>query len=459
MCGLNNLHGCYRISILIIERPIYFMEKLNLCDELIMGYRRLTQFNKLNQFPYRTEKEIKAYQLKEIKKILVDAYENVPFYHHLYKKAKIDVYSINSFSDFELVPTISKKDIIGNENAFLNRRYNVDELILSRTSGTSGDFLNIYTPHEMFITEELQVIRMIKEHYPQYTAFDSEVLVYTSEYPVSSILGFYRAYYINNLANPREIFQFIIDVRPTVLAIYPSILKEIVNEIEYEFSSLGLKLIILNSEQSTQAERNNYENMFKCTVIDEFSSEELQSIAYQCNNKEYHEVSDCTYVELLQTQSDKSVENNHLGEITGTCFMNHAMPFIRYRQGDYAYRKDKWDCKCGKHTKIIGDPQGRINDSFIAADGTIIPSGKLLDWSYSLVLKDNYMLNTIRIIQEDYQSVRIMISPELSIKERNGIIESFRSQFENKFYVEIAIIKEEDLLHERELKSIVSKVR
>lgn len=415
------------------------MRKLTFGENLRMFYRLVKDQNSVMYFPYQSIETIREYQFKQICRVIKNAYEHVLYYKKRFEKLHLYPDDIKSFEDFEKIPSISKIDLFGHEDEFIDERLKTKPLIISKTSGSSGRFVNIYCDAEMFITEELQVLRMIKEFEPHYNALSREVLVYTSEYPVSSIFGFYKVYYVNNLKSADYVFRFILDKKPTVLAIYPSILWEIVKNIKYDFKKLNLKLIITNSEQSNQSERNFFSSLFGCTVIDEYSSEELQSIAYQCSEMNYHEVSDCTYIELLKPDSDIPVEFGELGEITGTCFLNKAMPLIRYRQGDLATRLPT-KCACNKNTPIIGNPEGRKNSSFITNDGTVIPSGRLLDWTYSLVLKYDLPIDSFQIIQKTISDIQILLkvntSKSLSIEfVENDFINTFGKVF--NIYIQV----------------------
>lgn len=420
-----------------------------------MVYRK-----KICNHPYHSVETIRNQQLKELRRLVADAYRYVPFYKKKYADIDIDPLNITSFEQFEKLPSISKKDVIDNEEYFVDSRYDINALICSKTSGTSGTFLNIFCPQEMFVIEELQVLRLLRELYPGYNRFSKEVLVYTSEYPVSSILGFYKAYYINNLEDPVTIFEFIKKKKPSVIAIYPSILREIINVVPYDFTSLEVKLILTNSEQSSQIERNSFSKKFGCPVYDEFSSEELQSIACQCPQYAYHEISDCTYIELLNQEDDLIVSTGQMGEITGTCLINQAMPLIRYRQGDFAIKIES-ACSCGKHTPIIGFPIGRKNDSFVTKSGRIIPSGRLLDWSYSLILNYNLPVKEFQIVQISLEKVNIYIvirNSQLLLNIAERIKKAFFLTFGNDFEVEIIEVDYIPKNENGKYKSIVSKI-
>lgn len=418
-------------------RKLTFEENLRMCHQLIKNQKDVMAF------PYLSIKDIREYQFMKICKIISDAYEHVPFYRKQFYRLNLHPNDIKSFSDFEeKIPTISKKDLIEHEKEFIDERFKDKPLIISKTSGSSGRFVNIYCDPDMFIKEKIQVLRMIKEIEPCYNALSREVLVYTSEYPVSSIFQFYKVFYVNNLESVDYIFKFILKKKPTILAIYPSILWEITRKINFDFKKLKLRLIITNSEQSSQLERDFFSYLFNCTVIDEFSSEELQSIAYQCPEKKYHEVSDCTYIELLKPNSDIPVNIGEIGEVTGTCFLNQAMPLIRYRQGDLAKRLPE-KCSCKKNTPVIGSLEGRKNSSFVTSDGSTIPSGRLLDWTYSLVLSHHLPIDSFQIIQKTVSDVQILLKTTSAKTLTTDFVKNdFINTFGDIFNVYVCVIDE-----------------
>ena len=66
-------------------------------------------------------------------------------------------------------------------------------------------------------------------------------------------------------------------------------------------------------------------------------------------------------------------EPGKLGEIVCTGFDNRAMPFIRYRTGDYASYAGEQSCACGRHYRLLQEVRGRwTQELFFGADGTKI---------------------------------------------------------------------------------------
>lgn len=284
---------------------------------------------------------------------------------------------------------------------------------------------------------------MIYDLHPKYNPFDKELLVYTSEYPFSSLLGLYEVRYINNLSTPIEITKAIEATNPSVLAIYPSILRSVLEYNNYKLPSNNIKLVLLNSEQSTQLERDEYEKLCNCSVMDEFSSEELLSIACQCACKKYHLVQDCSYIELLRPNTNEPVLCGEEGEIVGTNLINFSMPIIRYRQEDFATFAVEQYCSCGKTTPIIECFSGRINSSFKKMNGELIASGKILDWTYSLVLTMNLGIKEFEIIQHTFTNITAnLVVDDRFVANQDEILfkRNFNQVFGDEFIININIV-------------------
>ncbi|WP_432737416.1 phenylacetate--CoA ligase family protein [Maridesulfovibrio sp. FT414] len=414
------------------------MRKFSHSEYLKLCFHCLTKHRKCFKIPYTKQSIIKDLQFKKIKQLIEVAYNYTPFYNEKYRIHKITPEDIRCLEDLSYLPTITKDELAERPTDFVDRRCKRSKLIISRSSGTNGKFVTLYITPEAFIEQHIQVLRMLKEMDPFYNFLSKELLLYTSEYPFSNILGAYRVFYINNLAPIDKITSTITKVRPSVLAAYPSILHDIIANAPYDMSKSGIRTIITNSEQSTQLERNKFARTFNSHVYDEFSSEELSAIAYQCKNHKYHLVQDSSYIEILNINSDTPTPIEETGEIVGTNLLNFAMPLIRYRQGDLGALSTT-KCSCGKTSPVLNKICGRINDSFVRKDGTIIPSGRLLDWIYRLVITYDLPINNIRLIQKSFTKIQLAINvndSDFSQKTQNKIAKSFKDHFGHFFEIE-----------------------
>ncbi len=418
------------------------MREFTITEKLSLLFQFLTRYSAATQLPRLDQDQMLAYQFHKIKRLLNIAYHHTDFYYRKYNAAGIHPNDIKTWADFKCLPTVTKDELIKYNMDFIDRRVKYNKLFISRSSGSSGVFVDVHFNAQFLIEQAIQVIRMLKEMNPRYGPLDKEMLVYTSPYPFSSIGGAYKTIYINNLSTENEILTKILQVRPTILSIYPSILRTIVDRYKLCYRDLGIETIITNSEHSTQSERDYFAKLFACSIFDEFSSEELGAIAYQCAEKQYHLVQDCSYIELLATKADREVNAGQQGEIVGTCLINTVVPIIRYRQGDLAVLATR-PCACGKTTPALQTIVGRKNSSFKRPGGVEIPSGRILDWTYDLVLELALGIREFQIIQRTLTlvEVKLVVNDDYEPAFNNSkLIHKFKQTFGEEFEVLVNIV-------------------
>jgi phenylacetate-CoA ligase len=213
-------------------------------------------------------------------------------------------------------------------------------------------------------------------------------------------------YFVATLAPVPEIIAELRRRRPDLIVCYPSHLKQIAQEITPgDLQLIRPKLISVNSEMSTQAERDLLAEFFKCPVLDEYSSEELTRIAAQCEKKTYHLFEDINYMETLNADSHPT---DGEGVIVGTNLHNMAMPMIRYCQNDIGTIR-AGECQCGWHFRSLVGLQGRKNDCFVMPSGRILSSGFLLDATYEFLLAYRTAVRDFCLIQDTRTSVRLQV--------------------------------------------------
>ena len=189
-----------------------------------------------------------------------------------------------------------------------------------------------------------------------------QAYVYTSEYPLLRVPGFYPLTFIPTAADPDRILDALEALRPHLLHTYPSVLRDLVGH--WRRTACGrcsLHGVSVGSELSTQAERDGWEALLGAPVRDEYSSEELGRIASQCPEGRYHLHEDIVKTEIVDADGQPT---DGVGEVVGTELHNRTMPFVRYRQGDLARISDE-PCRCGRQTRLLVDLVGRRNDGFL----------------------------------------------------------------------------------------------
>jgi len=377
-------------------------ELLELLKALLTGNRAL------KAAPRWPVEQLRQWQLARIKNLVADAYHNVPFYHDLYSAASFEPGDLKGWDDFQRLPLVSKEQVIANyPQQMLRRGMQVDDLIVSRSSGSSGKVLDIAYDGAAFTTYILAGLRLFNMGF-SYRPWHRQTYIYTSSYPMNSLFGLFPLEHIPTLTPIPEAIARMRSAPPDLLVCYPSHLQQIARAIgEAEKAQIRPKLISVNSEMSTQAERDALAQFFGCPVLDEYSTEELTRVAAQCRHKAYHVFEDINYLESLD---DAGQPTTGLGLLVGTNLHNRAMPMIRYQQNDLGELAPS-SCDCGWHFRELRNLQGRKNDSFVMPSGKVLTSGFLLDATYEFLLDDRSAILDFCLIQKQAASILLEIVP------------------------------------------------
>lgn len=433
--------GCIRIdgeyfccSGDLIVRNLNLSELSGLAIGLGRTYRML------EKMPRVSRDEMLAWQLGKIRNLVQHAYLKIPFYKALYSGAGFQLGDLKTWEDFRRLPVVKKDDVVANyPERMLEAGYDLDRLIVSRSSGSSGKVLDIAYDQRAMSTFILAGLRLYRMGF-RYLPWHKHLYVYTSPYPLSSLFGLYPLHFVSTLTPIPEIVSALRRVRPALLVCYPSHLRQIAAAIpDKERNSLGLKVISVNSEMSTQLERDELKRQFGCPVLDEYSSEELTRIAAQCLSGSYHIFEDINYMEVLD-DSGKPVDG--LGVLVGTNLHNYAMPMIRYQQNDLGSIHES-KCGCGWRFRSLTQLEGRRNDSFIMPSGKVLSSGFLLDATYEFLLNYRTAIREFCLIQESCGSVTLQIVPDSgwSNEVSSKIAQRFRNLLEADVSFQITVVE------------------
>ena len=361
--------------------------------------------------PAASRESIRAYQLEQMRRLMVFAYDRVALYRQKYDLAGVHPRDLRTLDDLVRFPTVSKDEVLAAyPDGVLARGLDLRRCILSKSSGSTGQVLNVVHQADRLGVQGLAMHRLFSLYGP-YLPWHRLVYIYTSEYPVRSLFGMYPMSFIPTLAPTKEILSRLGQLRPHFLACYPSHLRALATELGPKgCRELRLAAISVSSELSTQEERDDLAALFGCGVYDEYSTEELTHVAAQCRDKTYHLFEDLVYLEIVSPDSDQPLPPGERGEIVGTYLHNYAMPFIRYRQGDLAVLDESF-CSCGRTSRAIRELAGRELDQFILPSGRVLTSGWLLDASYSFLLDVGADIAAFTLIQETVNDVLIEFVP------------------------------------------------
>lgn len=362
----------------------------------------------LSRMPHESPERLRDWQLPRLRQLVDHAVLRVPFYRDLYRTAGYRPGDLRTWNDFEGLPLVRKDQVIANyPDRMLAEGTDREALFVSRSSGSTGRVLDIAYDNRAISTFVLAALRLYRMGF-NYLPWHRQLYVYTSPYPFSSVFGLYPLRFVSTLTPAPETVRIVRRERPALLVCYPSHLRDVLRLVPAgERAGLGLRMVSVNSEMSTQAERDEWAQALGCPVLDEYSSEELTRIAAQCRSHTYHFFEDINYVEILDGNGRPTSDT---GGVTGTNLHNFAMPMIRYVQDDLA-RVAESSCRCGWRFRALSHLEGRRNDSFTLPSGRVLSSGFLLDATYEVILRHRTAVREFCLIQERQDSVCLQVVP------------------------------------------------
>lgn len=324
---------------------------------------------------------------------LVDhAYESTAFYRRVYAAAGFRPGDIRTLDDFKALPVIEKSDLRSIADSERIDQRGAPNLYTSRTSGSSGAPLNVAYSDDQYVMSMSNYIWQMELALGK--PLDPERWIYNIHHArwwLSSVLGRYRTFAVNDLPPLDALKQHLQQLRPQVIVALPSYVAALAAA-QVDLASYGVEAITTNSEQSLPEERRQYERQFGMPVRDEYSSVELEQIAFECSCGRYHIFEDNVYVETIDT------DEHGVGAIVGTSLYAAHMPMIRYNQGDLGVLATS-PCLCGAQTDALEHIHGRRNASFVTRDGRVVPSASILGIVDDFLVRFGSGVETYRLYQ------------------------------------------------------------
>lgn len=382
----------------------------------------------------------------KILNIIKYAKENVPFYSDFYKTIDLN----DSNLTLEDIPLLSKNQLINSDYSYVSNEisnYSKDEIAYFLTSGSTGKYLEVIWSLNDYKASllPLWLIRKIKHGINPDDRFCS---FFTNRYEGEHVAvsqdiayGKNELYISKRNLNPDRLYnicKLISDYGPTWMILQPSIavlLSECIKEHNINMDSVNY--IELTGEKLFDSDRKLVKEAFDCVIANQYGTNELNSIAYECECGHLHIISESNVVEIIK--DGKKCGYGQEGSIYVTSLCNHLMPFIRYETSDKGTLHPASECKCGSKRDFIDLSTGRVNDWIILSDGTKIG---ISGFVRVIELINDIMDNPIRqfqIIQNDYDCFTIVLAVEDYIA-KNEESKQLIIQFFNQFFDEDLLV-------------------
>ncbi len=339
-------------------------------------YRQIKAF--LNRSQWWPEEKHLEYQEKQVKSVLIHAYEQVPYYKRVFNECGFNPYTFRSLDEMEALPLLDKDIIQENFSDLRAENFPAGKTVLSTTGGTSGNQLKFYAENN-YNSVERPFVELIWER-AGYTNNSRMAVLRNESFSDGKIFEYdwkQRSLVFDNFhltdANIKKTLDRLRLDRIDFIHTYPSAILTICDYIRRSGYELGYrpKAILATSENIYPGQKEIIEDTLNCRLFTFYGHSERACIAGWCEHSDlYHIQSEYGYTELLDEAHNPISETNKMGEIICTGFFNNAMPFIRYQTGDYSSYADKNSCPCGRSYKLLNSIKGRWRqEMLVCRDG------------------------------------------------------------------------------------------
>lgn len=380
-----------------------------------LGYQKFyPTFKDLRQSQWNSYSEQKTVQEKKLRNMIDFSYENVPYYHKLFRELNLKPSDIKRVEDLEKLPILTKDIIKENWDDFKPATINNMKYYTNSTGGSTGTpFCYRLQKYDRFLSG---AITYRGWGYAGYELGDKMLFLAGSSLDVgTSSFILKKAHEISR--NIRKLSSFdmgssdmiqyanaINSFNPKFIRGYASSINCFANFIDENNIDISYpQTVFTTAEKLMPPIRKNIEDLFDCDVYDGYGLNDGGVSAYECS--EHNGLHIDTERSIMEIVDDNGFQiSDGVGNILATSLHNYAMPFIRYDTGDMGHIIDD-QCGCGRESKVLKEIIGRSVDILMTPEGKQVHGYFLLFifWEYGEGIKE------YQVIQNQINNILIKI--------------------------------------------------
>lgn len=410
--------------------------------ELLRGRSIWEKVLRLMRQQWLTKHEIQQIQFRKLKKIILHAYNEVPYYREKFDQAGFDPSSFECVSQITEIPILTKNEFQDNYNKMLSANYIHYDGHWDSTGGSTGG------PSWFFVGRpagESIVARDIRfRKWFGFNIGDRKAKLWGAERDIATgslirsiaKMIFYNVLELNSWTMSTRMMkayiQRIRNFKPSLIEAYARALFLLSKFAIENDMTQGLDMTaVISAESIDEMERDTVESVFGTQVFNRYGSREFGNIAQECNKHNgMHIAAESLVVEEIDTGP-----NPHPLLITD--LERYSMPLIRYECGDCG-EIIRSRCQCGRNLPRIVDLSGRITDFITTPQGQIV-NGTV----FAHFLRHIRSIREYQIIQDEINHiiVRVVTASPLQKSGRNRINSSISSFLGENMDIEICRVE------------------
>ncbi|MGZ8397449.1 MAG: phenylacetate--CoA ligase family protein [Gemmatimonadales bacterium] len=310
----------------------------------------------VRRHPTASRAELKAFQDAQLRRLVVHAYQSVPYYRKLFDRHRLHPRHIRGTIDLDLIPISSKQDFQGRPASDLTA-HGMDpaKLLSVYTNGSTRETVLVRRTWEeqsfnmlfrercwwglgLGLNERMAIVGLSKPADPK----DKKVLGRALQ-----AIGIRSRVCLDGTQRPERIAAQLAAIRPQMLRGIPGMLCLVA---DYLIASgrqdIRPRILVTDGEVLTPLMRQRLYNAFGIEPLQTYASHEFPFIGWECRQTgEMHTCDDAVILEVIK--GGRPAGPGEDGEVVVTNLHAYAMPFIRYRLADVVTRGNE-RCGCGQ---------------------------------------------------------------------------------------------------------------
>lgn len=340
--------------------------------------RRMKYFHYLMKMQHLPRVEIEKIQRHRLFKLLQYAQREIPYYSKIMGGMKIDEeHIVELLRDLPMLT----KDIIRDRFNELHKIRDGVSTYRNTSGGSTGEPVLLMQDRDYSDWNEAS--KLLVEGWAGYFPGLSKIVLWGADRDMESGNLNVLQKLSRNLLNSRMLNSYRISDdnmgefvactnyhKPHTILAYVESIDDIARYIEKRtIFCFSPHAIITAAGTLFDEVRRRLEEVFDCSVYNNYGSREVGGIAFSCHNDEgLHVLPFTQFVELLKPDGSLCTKEGEEGEVVITLLTNYTMPLIRYRIGDRAVLGPR-SCDCGIKFPLLKEVQGRISDIIVTPDG------------------------------------------------------------------------------------------
>ncbi len=438
--------------------------------DALLGTNVSNRLQFLEKSQWWSSQKLEEFQNKKLRELIRHAYNNVPYYHNLFRSLNLIPDDIRSIEDLSKLPILTKDEIRKNMNDFVAINIPKKKMIRVSTSGSSG------IPFEFIIdNNELSTFRAMGIRTWEVAGYNlgDKIATVSGSALLPQRMTFLKkmSFTVNrNLPlssfnmNSEKVMSYskrLLDFNPKFLRGYPSSISIIAKYIIENNIEFNLSAVMTTAETLLPSQRKTIMEAFNCDVFDLCGCKDGGECLFECGEHVGYHVGCEQSIHEFVNENGISVSNNEVGSIVLTDLWNYSMPFIRYDAGDLAIYTDEM-CSCGRGLPLVKSIVGRTADQIVLPDGSLLPGLTFTDILDNSGNDGNaHKIDDYQIIQENINkfTINLVINENYSENTTSEILNFFEGHMGIPLDIDFKFVDKIPKTKANKRKLIISKVR